>query len=120
MELTSTRDDRLRCGGYEAIFRGIAPDGGLYVPAALPALSPDETSDLPYAALTARILALFLPGVSQAHLQAACGAAYPARFDTPAVCPLVKAGDRYVLELFRSCRPCSPFRARRSAFRIRR
>lgn len=96
MELTSTRDDRLRCGGYEAIFRGIAPDGGLYVPAALPALSPDETSDLPYAALTARILALFLPGVSQAHLQAA----YPARFDTPAVCPLVKAGDRYVLELF--------------------
>ena len=63
MELTSTRDDRLRCGGYEAIFRGIAPDGGLYVPAALPALSPDETSDLPYAALTARILALFLPGV---------------------------------------------------------
>lgn len=100
MELTSTRDDRLRCGGYEAIFRGIAPDGGLYVPAALPALSPDETSDLPYAALTARILALFLPGVSQAHLQAACGAAYPARFDTPAVCPLVKAGDRYVLELF--------------------
>ena len=35
MELTSTRDDRLRCGGYEAIFRGIAPDGGLYVPAAL-------------------------------------------------------------------------------------
>ena len=100
MELTSTRDDRLRCGGYEAIFRGIAPDGGLYVPAALPALSPDETSDLSYAALTARILALFLPGVSQAHLQAACGAAYPARFDTPAVCPLVKAGDRYVLELF--------------------
>lgn len=100
MELTSTRDDRLRCGGYEAIFRGIAPDGGLYVPAALPALSPDETSDLPYAVLTARILALFLPGVSQAHLQAACGAAYPARFDTPAVCPLVKAGDRYVLELF--------------------
>lgn len=100
MELTSTRDDRLRCGGYEAIFRGIAPDGGLYVPAALPALSPDETSDLPYAALTARILALFLPGVLQAHLQAACGAAYPARFDTPAVCPLVKAGDRYVLELF--------------------
>lgn len=100
MELTSTRDDRLRCGGYEAIFRGIAPDGGLYVPAALPALSPDETSDLPYAALTARILALFLPGVSQAHLQASCGAAYPARFDTPAVCPLVKAGDRYVLELF--------------------
>lgn len=100
MELTSTRDDRLRCGGYEAIFRGIAPDGGLYVPAALPALSPDETSDLPYAALTARILALFLPGVSQAHLQAACGAAYPAHFDTPAVCPLVKAGDRYVLELF--------------------
>lgn len=100
MELTSTRDDRLRCGGYEAIFRGIAPDGGLYVPAALPALSPDETSDLSYAALTARILALFLPDVSQAHLQAACGAAYPARFDTPAVCPLVKAGDRYVLELF--------------------
>lgn len=100
MELTSTRDEQLRCGGYEAIFRGIAPDGGLYVPAALPALSPDETSDLPYAALTARILALFLPGVSQTHLQAACSAAYPARFDTPAVCPLVKAGDRYVLELF--------------------
>ncbi len=100
MELTSTRDDQLRCGGYEAIFRGIAPDGGLYVPAALPALSPDETSDLSYAALTARILALFLPGVSQSQIQAACSAAYPARFDTPAVCPLVKAGDKYVLELF--------------------
>lgn len=100
MELTSTRDDRLRCGGYEAIFRGIAPGRRPVCARGAAALSPDETSDLSYAALTARILALFLPGVSQAHLQAACDAAYPARFDTPAVCPLVKAGDRYVLELF--------------------
>ncbi len=100
MELTSTRNNQLRCGGYEAIFRGIAPDGGLYVPAALPALSLNETSSLSYAALTARILSLLLPGVSQAQIRAACDAAYPARFDTPAVCPLVKAGDHYVLELF--------------------
>lgn len=100
MELTSTRNDQLRCGGYEAIFRGIAPDGGLYAPTAFPALSLDETSDLSYAALTECILARFLPGVSQADLEAACGAAYPARFDTPAVCPLKKAGESYVLELF--------------------
>lgn len=100
MELTSTRGGQLRCGGYEAIFRGIAPDGGLYVPTTLPALSPSETSGLSYAALTARILSLLLPGVSQTHIRAACEAAYPARFDTPAVCPLVRAGDLYVLELF--------------------
>ncbi|MBO4924986.1 MAG: threonine synthase [Clostridia bacterium] len=87
----------------EAIVRGIAPDGGLYVPASLPALTKadfDLFAALDYPARAARTLAWLLDGFSEKELLPMARAAY-ARFDHPAVAP-VKAlsGRRFVLELF--------------------
>ena len=87
----------------QAIVRGIAPDGGLYVPSSLPALTRadfDAFAALDYPARAARTLALLLDGFSEDELLPMAKAAY-ARFDDPAVAP-VKALDRrrFVLELF--------------------
>ncbi len=43
MQYVSTRGDGVRAGLSEAIARGIAPDGGLYVPEALPRLDPEPS-----------------------------------------------------------------------------
>ena len=87
----------------EAIVRGIAPDGGLYVPVSLPRLSRQDFEALgkmDYPARAAWALGLLLDGFDEAELLAMTRAAY-ARFDDPLVAPVKALRDgRYVLELF--------------------
>lgn len=86
-----------------AIVRGIAPDGGLYVPLSLPHLERAEIEafaamDYPHRA--AKTLSLLLEGLSYEELLPMAQAAY-ARFDDPAVAPVQTLGEkRFVLELF--------------------
>ena len=102
MPYISTRGARA-VAAPEAIVRGIAPDGGLYVPVSLPRLTQDDFSvfaRLDYPARAARTLAWLLDGFSEEELLPMARAAY-ARFDTPAVAPLHPlSGNRYVQELF--------------------
>ncbi|MBP3721441.1 MAG: threonine synthase, partial [Clostridia bacterium] len=71
----------------QAILRGLAPDGGLYVPAMFPQVSPEKIvslSQLPYARRASEILRLFLEDFSPAEIEAAVSAAYGGdRFDDP-------------------------------------
>ncbi|HET6230070.1 MAG TPA: threonine synthase [Longimicrobiaceae bacterium] len=63
MRYVSTRDPSHRATLSEAIARGIAPDGGLYVPSAFPSFAPGELGagdDVP--AIAARLLAPFFAG----------------------------------------------------------
>lgn len=82
----------------QAILSGLAPDGGLYMPV--------QELQLPgggsYAARAASLLhAAFGESFSREALQRMASEAYDAaRFDSPAVCPLVPVGQRHVLELF--------------------
>jgi threonine synthase len=78
----------------EAIERGLAPDGGLYVPERIPEITPDRPRDL--AATAAAMLApYFADEPIAASLPTMCAAA----FDFPApVVPL--GGDDHLLELF--------------------
>lgn len=97
MRFVSTRDPDHSASLDEAILRGIAPDGGLYVPTAFPTVDADALAhapDLPAAA--AQLLAPFLQGSSlEADLPAICAAA----FDFPV--PLRPLRTRTaVLELF--------------------
>ena len=87
----------------QAIVRGIAADGGLYVPVSLPRL---EKSDfeafarMDYPARAARTLALMLDGFTEEELLPMARDAY-ARFDDPRIAPIKALTDgRYVLELF--------------------
>ena len=89
----------------QAILRGLAPDGGLYVPAMFPMVSLEKIaslSQLSYANRALYILKLFLEDFSIPEIDEAVTAAYsPENFDDPAVAPL-KALDEstYALELF--------------------
>ena len=60
MRFISTRGKSPSVTAAEAICRGLAPDGGLYVPDTLPVFSPEELERLyalPYTELSAAVLA---------------------------------------------------------------
>ena len=89
----------------QAILYGLAPDGGLYVPAMFPQISRQKLSELAnmdYRQRASAILRTFLEDFTIPEIDAALQAAYaPAKFDDPAVAPLRKLDDNtHVLELF--------------------
>ena len=99
MRLVSTRNQNETTEALQAVLRGIAPDGGLYVPSSFPAL-PEISSLLPlsYAELCAKVLSMFFDGVKD--MNALTAAAY-AGFDDAVVAPLKRiAGGEYVMELY--------------------
>ena len=86
----------------EAVEAGLAPDGGLFLPAELPDLTPHlkDWASLNYAELASRFFQLFAPEIPAAEWDELATAAY-ARFDAPDVAPLRQLNERtYVLELF--------------------
>ncbi len=99
MELISTRNRNEKADALSAVLRGIAPDGGLYVPSSFPEL-PDMASLLPlrYDALAARVLGLFFEGIDD--MAALTRAAYT-DFSDADVAPVKRIGEgRYVMELW--------------------
>ena len=84
----------------EAIAGGLAPDGGLYVPARVPRLTPDEFDGLETpAAVAERLLAPFFEGDPLAgELADICAETF--RFPLPVVALGAPAGALAVLELF--------------------
>ncbi|MCL2496478.1 MAG: threonine synthase, partial [Clostridiales bacterium] len=97
----STRDSKaVYVSGAEAIARGLAPDGGLYVPQCFPPYAPDQAAEKDYAQLAEDIFALYLGDFSRAELSRAARAAYTGGAFPPAVAPCVQVGPFTVLELF--------------------
>ena len=89
----------------QAILRGLAENGGLYVPAMFPLVPLQKIAQLarlPYAERAQKILKLYLEDFSLQEISDATAAAYSAdRFDDPAVAPLRKLDDStWALELF--------------------
>jgi threonine synthase len=100
----STRGGAPEVDFAEALLRGMAPDGGLYLPKAWPSLSPAliaGAAERPYADLAAEILRLFVGEALPAAAIEAAAARLPATFDDPAVTPLVELEPGlFLLELF--------------------
>ena len=97
MRFASTRGGCEPRTASEAFREGLAPDGGLFVPEALPALSPEALDpDLPYPDRALEILAPFIRGDAlEPFLPEICRQA----FDFPV--PLTRLSDRVrILELF--------------------
>lgn len=89
----------------QAILNGLAPDGGLYVPAMFPPVSKEKLTDLAamdYCQRASVILRKYLEDFSIAEIDAAVAAAYGGgKFDAPEVAPLKQLDDQtYVMELF--------------------
>lgn len=97
MNFVSTRGQAAPCGLGAAIAAGLSPDGGLYVPAALPQFSVrdfDGCEDLP--GITARLLQPFFAGDALAsELETICRDA----FDFPAPLKTLATPQDFVLEL---------------------
>jgi threonine synthase len=100
MRYVSTRGAAPEIGFVDALLAGLAPDGGLYVPAEWPALATIER-DATYAQLAASVIAPFVAGeIDWATLDRLCSEAY-ATFRHPATVPLVQIDDHhFVQELF--------------------
>ena len=89
----------------QAILRGLAPDGGLYVPAMFPPVTPKQIASLAgmsYQQRAVAILKMYLEDFTLPELENAVSQAYaPDKFDDPAVAPVRRLDDNTaVMELF--------------------
>jgi threonine synthase len=98
----STRDDNVKVTASEAILKGLAPDGGLYVPESIPTLdvSLDALSRMNYREVAYVVMKLMLDDFTEEELKNCIAQAYDDKFDTTEMAPLVKADGAYYLELF--------------------
>ena len=101
MELfISTRGDNRGVSAPEAVLRGIAPDGGLYIRKDMPGIPVEEVADADFRALAERILGEYLVGYTKEEIQGCVARAYDEKFDVPEIAPVKSVGDMHVLELF--------------------
>ena len=100
----STRGEAPETGFAEVLLAGLAPDGGLYMPAAWPRFSAAQISGFKgrrYQEVAFEILSRFAgDSFTAAELKEDIEAAY-AGFEKPEIAPLSPmSGNRYLLELF--------------------
>ena len=69
MRLLSTRGLSAPVDAPEAVLRGIAPDGGLYIPDEIPAIPPQELWGADFCSLAQRILCAYLPGYTEDEIR---------------------------------------------------
>ncbi len=98
----STRGGEKGISASQAILKGLAQDGGLFMPHRVPDFdfSPKELCGKSYGEIAYRVMRLYLTDYTREELMDCITRAYDAKFDTPGIAPLKKAGDAYYLELF--------------------
>jgi len=98
----STRGLEKNVEASKAIVKGLADDGGLYVPTEIPKLSCSisELCNLNYQQVAYEIMKLYFTDFTEDELKLCINNAYDEKFDTKEIAPVVKKGDAYYLELF--------------------
>ncbi len=98
----STRGNKEAVTASQAILQGLSPDGGLFVPTAVPKLkkSLKELSELSYQELAYEIMSSFLTDFTEEELKGCIQRAYDSKFDTTEIAPLAEKDGAYYLELF--------------------
>lgn len=98
----STRGKGEAVRASQAILKGLADDGGLYVPESVPPLdrSLEELSQMTYQETAYEVMKLFLTDFTEEELKNCINRAYDSKFDTEVIAPLVEADGTYYLELF--------------------
>ena len=102
----STRSKNLTADSAAAVLQGLAPDGGLYMPAALPPFDWENCIKGSAQEMSCRILSALLPDIPQ--MDTLVKNAYTGKFESEELTPTVPVGDFHVLELFRG--PTSAFK----------
>ena len=106
MDYISTRGQSPAVDSAQAVLSGLAPDGGLYMPRAIPAFDWQHCLALSAQQMSAAILSALLPDIP--NMDALVKLAYTGKFETEDLTPTVPVGDFQVLELFRG--PTSAFK----------
>ena len=99
---TSTRGHGETVTASQAILKGLADDGGLFVPVSLPKLdvSIEKLAGMSYQETAYEVINLFLTDFTEDELISCIANAYYSKFDTEVIAPLVHADGAYFLELF--------------------
>ena len=98
----STRDAEKTVTASQAILKGLADDGGLFVPVSIPKLpvSLGELKEMTYQEIAYTVMKEFLTDFTEEELKNCIAKAYDSKFDTEEIVPLAKVEDAYYLELF--------------------
>ncbi len=98
----STRNSDSLVNASEAILKGLAEDGGLFVPDSLPKLdiALEELVGKSYQEIAYEVMKLFLTDYTEEELKYCISSAYDEKFDTKEIAPIKEADGAYYLELF--------------------
>ncbi|MFO7848937.1 MAG: threonine synthase [Spirochaetia bacterium] len=98
----STRNGKDPVSFSEAVVRGIAPDGGLYVPTGFPSIDIKDPRlrNLSYRQLSEHILSLFITDFSPEELSACVRGAYDEKFRDEGIAPVHSCGKAHFIELY--------------------
>lgn len=98
----STRGGESGLTASQAILKGLADDGGLFMPVEIPKLDIPlkELYGATYQETAYQVMKLFFTDFTEEELRYCINHAYDEKFDTEEIAPLVKADGAYYLELF--------------------
>ena len=98
----STRSDSKPVTASQAILKGLADDGGLFVPLQIPKLdiSLEKLAKLSYQETAYEVMSRFLTDFTEEELKYCIENAYDSKFDIKEIAPLKYADGAYYLELF--------------------
>ena len=106
MQYHSTRSARPSVDSADAVILGLAQDGGLYMPQAIPQVDVAACLSEDVYAMATRLLSAFLPDISD--MDTLVQKAYTGKFAAADLTPTVEVGPFSVLELFHG--PTSAFK----------
>lgn len=98
----STRSKGVKVTASQAVLKGLADDGGLFVPEKIPGLdiSIEDIAGMSYKETAYEVMKLFLTDFTEAELKSCIDKAYDDKFDTSEIAPLTEKAGVYYLELF--------------------
>jgi len=102
----STRNSHPQISGAQAVIKGLAPDGGLYMPDSIPAFDWQSCLQADAYGMATAILSAFLGDIPD--MEQLVRRAYTGKFTAEGLTPTVPAGDFSVLELWHG--PTSAFK----------
>lgn len=97
----STRGEDLNVSSINALIKGIADDGGLYVPTHFyDIVDFNQMTNSDYRHLAYKIIKYYFPEFSEEEVLSYIKSAYDDKFDTPQMTPVINKAGVYFLELF--------------------
>ena len=101
MKFYSTRNKDITITAGQAMIRGLAEDGGLFVPENLDVKIPQpDYANISYQDLAFAVMRPFLDDFTDAELRTCISLAYDDKYDTAEIAPLRQLSDSWLLELW--------------------